>query len=528
MAQNASNLATTLDAISEWISQYTVLPGEYDAQILALWSAHTWTCTASYSTPRLVISSPVPGSGKTRVLELLALISHDPRLTVSTTPAALFRRIGAAHMNGDVPPTILIDETDSIFGSSNPSEGTEQLRGLINSGYKRGGSVDRCEGDAHAMKVVEWPTFSPIALAGLAGKMPDTITTRAITIEMRKRAPHEHVKPYRERTADAEITHAREALATWSPGAISALEAAEPDMPEGVVDRPAEVWEPLLAIADSAGGHWPETARAACVQHVNTPQRRPPSLGVQLLADIREIMGHGTDKAHQTRDRISTKEAIQLLAKREESPWADMGYGKSLTPLRLSQLLAGYSISPVQFRDEQGRNTRGYRVDATDTQVGLADAWLRYLPTLSEPATPATPATPQVIDPENVAAVQHVADSQTGQPRHDNPPIPAMQHAQPATRYTNATENSALTCDVADVADVAGFQGMGRHPLSEIETAILASLSAEHPLSESTILGSVPARLAPRETVKNTLRALVDNKQVTVTPDERYLKADAQ
>jgi hypothetical protein len=38
-----------------------------------------------------------------------------------------------------------------------------------------------------------------------------------------------------------------------------------PDVPEGLGNRPAALWEPLFAIADAAGGPWPALARQACV-----------------------------------------------------------------------------------------------------------------------------------------------------------------------------------------------------------------------------------------------------------------------
>ena len=131
-----------------------------------LWIVHTWAVSAFYVTPRLVLDSPEPGSGKTRVLEVLALLCRDAKLTLRTTTAALYRRIEAA---GDKPPTILQDEADAVFGrTNNPKPKTS--RALFNAGYKRGATVDRCEGDAKNMKVREFPVFAPVALAGLPGE----------------------------------------------------------------------------------------------------------------------------------------------------------------------------------------------------------------------------------------------------------------------------------------------------------------------------------------------------------------------
>ena len=43
------------------------------------------------------------------------------------------------------------------------------------------------------------------------------------------------------------------------------MAAARPDMPLGIEDRNADVWEPLLAIAEAAGGDWPQRAREAAI-----------------------------------------------------------------------------------------------------------------------------------------------------------------------------------------------------------------------------------------------------------------------
>jgi hypothetical protein len=264
-------LSKALDAIATWIGKYTVLPDEHTAPVLALWAAHTWVSTSFYTTPRIVLSSPVPGSGKTRVLELLAGVAYNPKQTLNSSTAAIYRRIAAALNNGELPPTLLYDETDALF-STRPGPQAEDIRALLNAGYKVGATVDRCEGDSHA--VAEFPVFSPVALAGLAGHMPDTITTRAITIEMKKRRRGEKITPYRERTARAEMSEIREFLTSWSNGARDQLAIAEPDMPKGVEDRPAEVWEPLIIIADSAGDHWPQTVRDACRWFVFAPEKR--------------------------------------------------------------------------------------------------------------------------------------------------------------------------------------------------------------------------------------------------------------
>jgi hypothetical protein len=278
-----------LDDVAEFAGKYFAFPTQHYITALTLWILHTWAVSAFYVTPRLVIDSPEPGCGKTRVLEVLVLLCRSAKLMLSTTTAALYRRIAAA---GDQPPTILQDEADAVFSSKAPM--AEDLRALFNAGYKSGAAVDRCEGDAKNMRVREFPVFAPAALAGLAGKMSKTVLDRAVVFHMRHRAPDERVAELRERAGAAEAERLRRRLERWSETAFDALADARPDMPADVEDRAAEVWEALLAVADVADpeGDWPERARAACRYFVLDAEEDELSLGVRLLRDVRTVFAN--------------------------------------------------------------------------------------------------------------------------------------------------------------------------------------------------------------------------------------------
>lgn len=371
-----------LDEVTAFIGRFSVFPDQHCAPTLALWYAHTHAADRFYITPRLVLDSAEPGSGKTRVLEVAAHLVAAPEMTISATPAALFRLVAAG------PITILFDEVDAVFNAK--GDGNEDLRALLNAGYKNGATVARCVGDAKAMKVQRFPVFAPAALAGIAGGMPDTITTRAITIHMRRRRADQVVEQFRHRAVVRDVAPIRTALAAWVASVADGIGEAIPDMPDGVADRSAEIWEPLLALADAAGGHWPDTARAACVHFVlnNGPQVR--SNGVRLLADLRTIF-----RRHDT-DRLLTAAALAELHALDESPWADLGSGKPLDARTLARELGRYGVRPVVFKDATNNAGRGYVTYATDgqtTQVGLTDAWDRYLP--PEPAAPSNSRNPR-------------------------------------------------------------------------------------------------------------------------------------
>jgi hypothetical protein len=374
-----------LDGVAAFVARFSVFPSEHCAPTLALWYAHTHAIEQFYVTPRLVLDSAEPGSGKTRVLEVAQYLVRAPEMTISATPAALFRLVSMG------PITILFGEVDVIFSPKNGGN-NEDLRGLLNAGYKRSATIARCVGDAKNMKVERFAVYAPAALAGIAGAMPTTITSRAITIHMRRRRTDEPVEPFRERQVAQEAQPLREQLAAWIDSASTRLGDAQPDMPDGVTDRPAEIWEPLLAIADTAGGHWPNTARNACRHFVLDTGPQITSTGVRLLADLRNVF-----TSHVT-DRMTTADILSALHDLEESDWSDL-HGKPLDARRLGRELGKYGVRSKDIK-VTGHALKGYRVDGED---GLSDAWSRYLLPAATAATNATAQLNAVADTNEVA-----------------------------------------------------------------------------------------------------------------------------
>ncbi|MDT5039420.1 MAG: hypothetical protein QOE51_405 [Actinoplanes sp.] len=357
--------AMVLDQVAAFIRRYVAFPSEHALTAVTLWAAHTHAASLFYVTPRLVLDSAEPGSGKTRVLELLNLLVRLPEMTISASTAALFRMISLQ------PHTILFDEVDAIFNPKNGGN-NEDLRALLNAGYKRTATVARCVGDAKNMRVERFAVFAPVALAGLAGNMPPTILTRAVVVHMRRRKQSERVEPFEEQYAEAEAAPIRDALEGWITDRAEALKAARPKMPDGVDDRPAEVWKALLAIADEAGAGWPDAGRAAARYFV-LDTADAPTFGTRLLADLRTLFAG--------RDRMPTAEILEALTADTDKPWGDLG-GKPLDSRRMSRELSRYGVAPwtIKLLDGSGKSAKGYTAYPTEGNVGLSDAWERYLP----------------------------------------------------------------------------------------------------------------------------------------------------
>lgn len=363
--------AQLLDDVHAFLGRFVAFPSAHAAVACTLWVAHTHAMEAWDSTPRLAFLSPEPGSGKSRALEIIELLVPLPAMAVNMSPAALFRLIGGE----DGLPTILFDEIDTVFGPR--AKDNEDLRGLLNGGWRKGAKTYRCSTGGKKVELESYEAFSAVALAGL-GKLPDTILTRSITIRMRRRGPNERVEPYRRREHTPAGARLREQLAEWAKANIDTLTNARPAMPEGIEDRPADVWEPLLAIADAAGGDWPRLARDAAVALVADAQDMPASLGLRLLADIRLVFADET--------QMSTADIIEALNGLDEAPWGDLR-GKALDSRQLARMLRPYGVKPDTIRTVFG-TPKGYR------RAALWDAWQRYLPVSGQrSATSATGAT---------------------------------------------------------------------------------------------------------------------------------------
>lgn len=356
----ASEREHPLDSVEGFLERFVVYPSEAARVAHTLWIAHTWFMDQWDSTPRIAFLSPEPGSGKSRALEVTEPLVPRPVHAVNTTPAYLFRKVS----DEAGPPTILYDEIDTVFGPR--AKDNEDVRGMLNAGHRRGATAGRCIIRGKNVETEELPAYCAVALAGL-DDLPDTIMTRSIIVRMRRRAPHEHVEPWRLRINGPEA----EDLATWlHRWSVTHQDAIRwPEMPQGIEDRNADVWEALLAVADLAGGDWPERARVAAVSLVTASSDRGGSLGVILLRDLKSIFG--------TAERIPTETILEHLHAIEESPWADLR-GKELDARGLARRLAKYDVRPKVYRDGD-RTVRGYQ--ASD----LADPWSRYVTAETDP-----------------------------------------------------------------------------------------------------------------------------------------------
>jgi hypothetical protein len=370
-----------LDEVHAFLCAYVAFPSPAAAVAVTLWAAHTHLAAQFESTPRLALVSPEKQCGKSRVLELLELLCASAETLSDASPAYLYRRIGAGQV------TILLDEADAIWKRGKSDETAEALRSIVNAGHRRSATIGQVEMNGQAAKLTRFRCYAPAAIAGI-GNLPDTIMDRAVVVRMRRRAPGQRIRDYRERTTRPEGDVLRELLAAWAADVAEYVGDPWPQMPPGVADRPADVWEPLLAIAELAGGDWPKQAAEACAAFVAGARDDTASLGTRLLADLWDVFGDAP--------QLFTQTILDRLHALGESPWADWSYGKPFSARDLADMLKEHQVKSHQLRiGEDSR--KGYR------RADLEDPWARYLPQGSE--TSETSETPLASNVSAVSAV---------------------------------------------------------------------------------------------------------------------------
>jgi hypothetical protein len=421
---NRPDTAALLDSCEKWARRYVVLSAE-QCTVIAAWILHTWAIDAAECTPYLHITAPEKGCGKSRLLETLEPVVCRPCKTGGMSAAALVRTVDAES------PTLLLDEFDAALGSD--KEYSEALRGILNEGFRRGGNFRKVEGKNHQLRVFQ--VFGAKAIAGI-GRIPDTVASRSIVIEMRRKTPAESVEPFRQREVRAASRPLAESLQAWaSSERLYLLREARPLLPHELNDRQKDITEPLLAIADLAGGEWPKRLRQALVVLFGSTASDDDSIGVMLLRDIRSIFEE-CEGGGPKQKGMHSADLAAALCQLEGRPWAEWAKGRGMDANRLAKQLKKYGISPQSIRLDGG-NQKGYWRDS------FLDAWVRYCLPSASSATLAVTAVTTRMDTDQTHASRPVTQ-------------PSPDHAA-VTREPASTQG----CDA--VTPVTALAGREKH-----------------------------------------------------------------
>jgi len=377
--------AELLEELVGILKKYLVLP-LYAAEMLALWIIHVHALDAWWVSPILVILSPTKRCGKSTLLIMLTKLVPRALPTSNITPAALFRSVDRD------AASLLIDEADSFLSRS------DELRGVVNSGHCRDTAyVLRCVGDDHEPR--RFRTWGGKAIAAI-GRIPSTLEDRGIVLPMRRKAPGEKVTRLRlDRLAHLEIPR-RKAM-RWVEDHLDKLRDADPELPNQLHDRAQDNWRPLVAIADTIGGVWPELARTAALAFSTGSEEGETTPAILLLSDLRELFLSIIE--HQ----VSTEAILRHLNDRDDRPWREWKQSKPLSGIQLARQLRPFGVRPRSIRVGSG-TMKGYVVSDFDKTFSS------YLTPLSEPS-----------HPQQVNDFKELHEEST---RNTDDPVPGREH----------------------------------------------------------------------------------------------------
>jgi hypothetical protein len=378
-------VATLLESLRRLIHRHVIVD-DHAAVTTALWIAITYVVAVLAVLPFLVARSPVLRCGKTSLLTIIGLLAYRALATSNISPAATFRVIEAAQ------PTLIIDEFDTVANAG------DELRGLLNSGHTRSTAfVVRLVGDDHEPR--RFSTFGAKALA-LIGNPPSTILDRSIVIDMRRKNPNARIAKLPSES-DPEIRKLRSMLARFAVDNNQAIRAAKPSPVSDLNDRATDNWSPLLAIADIAGGPWPQMARQAATKLSGGREAEAQGARVQLIEDLQGLF------LKRVTDRLLSAEICEHLAQLEHRPWPEFGRArKPITPRQLAKLLAPFDVIPKTIRIGE-TTAKGYELSQ------FKDVFARYLPPAEPSQRHNTEETSAKPDSLSVTHPDHVTDNKT-------------------------------------------------------------------------------------------------------------------
>lgn len=350
-----------LDQIANTIKKYVFLPpGASDT--LALWSLFTYAWNAFDIYPYINVTSVVFGCGKSTLAEVMNSLVYRPLKCEHATGPALFRTIE------QFGPTCIIDEADSFL------DGNEEMRGLCNSGHRRGGGFIRCIGDDNTPH--KFSTVGPKIILGI-GKRAGTVIDRSINFDLQRKGEGDKAerilsivrfhKGLRER---------RSKMKRWADDHLPVLEGSNPDMPTLRADRALDNWRPLFAIAEQVGGAWPERVKEASLAIDGKGNANEgENVKILLIHDVDRIFeagGKWPPPQNPTPESVlRSKQICNALAMMDDRPWPEWSKGKPISQTGLARQLKGFKIKPKSIRF--GTKTySGYERD------WLKDALKRY------------------------------------------------------------------------------------------------------------------------------------------------------
>jgi len=354
------NNENPLQSVERFISRFIVLPKQSDYFTLTLWIAHTYFTDILTTTPRLGFLSPEYGCGKSRCLEVMSALSFQSVSLDYTTRAFLMRKTNQVRQKFGRPPTLLIDEVDTVWNGSKNSDASEALRAIVNSGYRQGatyGVVDEVvrmiEGkQVKSKEPVDFEVFAPLTYAGKGDRAPQSVKSRSIEIRLQKRMTSEPIEDFQTKSVKFEANELGEWLGNWADAKRQEIEWENVILPIGVQDRDRELLLPLYAVARLAG--WEEEFMEIASTFTSERQNEEMPNERKILSDCLDVF-----HLQGSSDRITSKELIKGLNALEEGDYKHWNRERGINDKNLSKTLRLYQIESTQIRFGE-KSLKGY------------------------------------------------------------------------------------------------------------------------------------------------------------------------
>jgi len=346
-----SPIESPLPHVERFLSRFIVLPKESDYFLITLWIAHTYFTDILTTTPRLGFLSPEYGCGKSRCLEVIHSLSFESVSLDYTTRAFLMRKTDQIRQKYNRPPTLLIDEVDTVWNGSKNSDASEALRAIVNSGYRQGATygvveeVTRNIGGKTVKKrePVDFEVFAPLAYAGKGDRAPQSVKSRSIEIRLQKRTASELIEDFQTKAVKSEAEGLKEWLGDWADAKRVEVEWENVTLPRELIDRDRELLLPLYAVAQ-VGGWGEEFLQVADTFHNQKENEETPNER-KILSDCLEVFHY-----QGSSDRITSKELIKGLNALEDGDYKHWNRERGITNKTLSKTLRLYGIESQDIR----------------------------------------------------------------------------------------------------------------------------------------------------------------------------------
>lgn len=342
--------AALVTELENYVAAYVTYPDPGYKFVLAMWTLATYMWPEFDAFPYVAITAATKRSGKTRCMEILSFVASKAKRLTGGTAASMFRSLKAD------PSVMCFDEAEKMG-----SDAATDLRAVVNTGYRKGGSVERT---GEKGKIEVFPTYCPKVFV-LIGDVTDTYRDRSIIVRMVRAQPP---KRFLWETAETEGKELGERLQTAVMDMKSIVREvyANADLFDSLSflnDRDAEIWAPLFAVCTAfCPSRINElTAAAADFSTLKTaPARKHSAVELQeaednameqeyaerLLADIFRVMG---DYRY-----LWTEDLLAALFALPTGPWRRLR-GTGITDKNIATMMKRFELRPKMIRSPGGR-----------------------------------------------------------------------------------------------------------------------------------------------------------------------------